>query len=1779
MSKLEKLLSVRKRALGDLDHHVAEIKKFNEQSNTTAVAFRTVALEKAFREFAESNDELEKMSAYHEIQQLDDLNSENRKVQDKYLEIKLHIATILPNDENTLNSTFYPSPRERSAENAEYSGEKATGIKMPAIQLTPFDGDYEKWPEFRDMFTSLMNKYRGDDVEKLTHLKNYLKGPAFEAVKYLGLENGNYDAAWDELKISFENKSAIIDANLRKFTEIPFITSASVQSVRHALSTTRSCLSMIKRFDILTDTWDPIMVFLLKEKLSPELRTKWEEERKGSFEPASLKTFYNFLEIRAKVLLAMPPRKPYQKSTPVIKPPVKTFTLTKGESIETPGNDDLSHEEDLASAISADDTDAMFMINNRKTEKCNVCNENHRTFHCPKLTTNSKEALKLVNELKLCINCLYKHESSACTSKFVCRTCAKNHNSLLHDALTASTAQQVLTIDVNKNTWSKGHSKRALLATALVPIKSKHGEVVLRALIDQGSTTNVLSERGAQLINCSRKKIMEIPMLGLGGVQTGKSNFKTSIVIGSLYEKSFNLSIDAYITAHITTIRPISAETMASWSHLNSIQLADPDFAENKAIDLLIGTQTFGEIIESGLIKGQQNEPIAQKTKLGWITSGSYKANTTSELIQCLEMAEEDEVIYTNILTDENLSEQLKAFWEIEEINAKKLWSEADQECETRFIETISRHDDGKLIMRLPFNHDTSSVDFLGESFERAKSRFFQLEKRFARNEALKIEYTKCIEEYIALGHAIEVPMENYCHAIPHHAVFKESSTTTKLRVVFDASAKTSNGYSLNDRLHIGPTILEDIWAVLLRWRLKRIALTADIEKMYRQFWVHPEDTKFQQILWRSNSNEPIRLYELQTVTFGEAPAPFLAIRGLHYIADEISTKQPEVAQVIKKNFYVDDGLPSVDTIEQANDLQTNLTEVFSQYGLPLRKWHSNISASQSERLIEVKTHPQNSCTALGLQWNTCTDEISFKITLKKDVKSITKRTVLSEIASLFDPLGLLAPLIMPAKMFMRQLWLEQVGWDDSLSDTRKQEWALIRASLLRCSTIRVMRWSGYHTNHKHVSLHGFCDASEQAYDAVLYLRTVLENGTIEVHLITAKTKIAPLKKLSIPRLELCAASLLTKLMEKFIKTIEIPDLKPYAWTDSAIVLAWLSTPPCKLKPFVSHRVSDIQDKIKPDCWRYVKSTMNPADYATREKFANEIVSLTHWWNGPSFLAEEQDKWPVTPSHMISMKNMPELRPKILHQQETKQQEPLVESPILTRYSFLGHLLRVTAYIARWLKRNRMHRSKQGITAEELFAAKQIWIRYVQQLHFSQEINHIRAGKSLNARDSLLSLNPFIDEHGILRVKGRLRNALLPHNTKYPAILPVSSHFTRLIIRQAHFKVLHGGLQLTLRTVREEVWIVRGKEEVKRQLNKCMTCFRDRCRPAQQQMADLLPPQVQPNRPFSHTGVDFAGFFEIKLSTKRNAGTTKCYISLFVCLTTKAIHLEIAHDLSTQAFISALNRFVSRRGIPNDMFSDRGTNFIGTANELPQLWYQEASKESQLIQKACADHGISWHFNPARASHFGGIWEAGVKSVKTHLHRILKDTKLIYEDFNTVLIQIEACLNSRPLCPLSEHPDDLEALTPGHFLIGQALTTLPHPSVEHIPMSRLSRYQALQRMTQTFWVCWSHEYLVKLQQRPKWKKPHANLGVGQLVIIKEDNIPPTKWVLGRILKTYPGKDQLVRCAEVKCRNTIVSRPIHKLCPLPIDDNLAKYERLINDQSLIPGENVDVKSTN
>ena len=318
-------------------------------------------------------------------------------------------------------------------------------------------------------------------------------------------------------------------------------------------------------------------------------------------------------------------------------------------------------------------------------------------------------------------------------------------------------------------------------------------------------------------------------------------------------------------------------------------------------------------------------------------------------------------------------------------------------------------------------------------------------------------------------------------------------------------------------------------------------------------------------------------------------------------------------------------------------------------------------------------------------------------------------------------------------------------------------------------------------------------------------------------------------------------------------------------------------------------------------------------------------------------------------------------------------------------------------------------------------------------------------------------------------------------------------------------------------------------------------------------MGNLPEVRIQMCRPFTNTGVDYAG--PIEVLTRRARGkrlSTKGYIAVFICMSTKAVHLEIVSDMTTSTFLAAFARFTGRRGFPGKMFSDCGTTFVGADNQMKADIKNLMKQLPSAVTELYSLKGTEWHFIPPASPHFGGLREAGMKSTKHHLKRVLGKSVLTFEELQTVLVEIEACLNSRPLCEMTADPDDLEALTPGHFILGQAPLTYPRPNTVDLKVHRLDRWQLVQRLNEHFWKRWQTEYFARLQRRPKWLIKEKDLKVGELVLIKDERLPPARWSLGRIEKLHYGEDNVARVAAVRTSENTVVRPITKLCPLPID---------------------------
>ncbi|XP_045451572.1 uncharacterized protein LOC123660559 [Melitaea cinxia] len=492
-----------------------------------------------------------------------------------------------------------------------------------------------------------------------------------------------------------------------------------------------------------------------------------------------------------------------------------------------------------------------------------------------------------------------------------CHKCQLNHHTLVHEAFAASantaTSNTKSNSTVSNSIASLDDTQEILLATALINVQAVDGSLhTMRALIDQGSQTSIITENGAQRLGLPRKHCKGV-ILGVGAKE---NNCKGTMNITLLScHDSYQLNLDVFIMRHAVNNLPNKSFSKPSWEYIKNIQLADPEFYRSRTIDLLLGADVYSSIIMGGIIKENDNMPIAQQTRLGWILCGSVKSYNCNVIMVDLD--------------------SIHKFWSIEDINENEEMSFEDYQCLQKYKETTFRQSDGKYVVRLPLHSDADEK--LGLSEPTACAQFYQLERKFDKNKNLTYNYKQFINEYINLGHMHLITKANMTplYYMPHHAIERPDSITTSLRVVFNASGKTTSGVSLNDVLYRGPNLQQELLILVLKWRQYKYAFTADLEKMFRQIILHPDDQRYQCIVWRDNSNQPLNRYQLNTVTYGTKSAPFLAMMTLKQLAIDERHRFPTAAKALEQHFYMDDALCGSYDVISATTLWPNIMEAF----------------------------------------------------------------------------------------------------------------------------------------------------------------------------------------------------------------------------------------------------------------------------------------------------------------------------------------------------------------------------------------------------------------------------------------------------------------------------------------------------------------------------------------------------------------------------------------------------------------------------------------------------------------------------------------------------------------------------------------------------------------------------------------------------------------------------------------------------------------------------------
>ncbi|XP_049887043.1 uncharacterized protein LOC126381635 isoform X1 [Pectinophora gossypiella] len=997
------------------------------------------------------------------------------------------------------------------------------------------------------------------------------------------------------------------------------------------------------------------------------------------------------------------------------------------------------------------------------------------------------------------------------------------------------------------------------------------------------------------------------------------------------------MSLTCHVVKNITSDMPQFLVQKHKYHFPSYVRLADNDFDTCDKISILLGCDIFFQVLLRDQIPVVPGELFLQNTRFGFVVAGRVPAYApTSSCLASNFCTTQSNLSGTSnefIQPHCHLDKIVSQFWQTEKVPEVYTEGETEQQLtEQIFKESVVLHDD-KFEVALPLKQDINKLH-LGNSLSCALKRFHNLELRFKKDDTLFQNYKAFIDEYVDLGHAKYIDVSEYnledqaVFFLPHHPVFNENSLTTKLRVVFDGSMQSLSKISLNDVLLNGPVVQNDLFSILILFRLYKYILNCDIQKMFRCINVTPSHRQLQNILWRPASDSAIQCLQLQTVTYGLKSSSYLATRCLVELANRYRDQFCLASDALLHKTYVDDICLSDNDLGQLIKTRDELIQLLKKGGFSLHKWCANDNSllqdipltSQHKGDVHFSEKDNSVVKNLGIKCKLDDDTLVISSPEQNLLDKYTKRDVLSFVCKIFDPLGLVGPIVVKAKLLMQQTWLSKCNWDSPLPDQLNQEFKTFADHLTKMNDIVVKR--NLNTcEAKSIDIIGFADASNKAYGCSLYMRSVGVNDEVTVNLLCSKSRVNPIKELSTPRLELNSALLLAKLTKKVYDIISPRfDVNVYLYVDSQIVLAWLKTNPIKLSVYVANRIKCIIELTGNFSWYYVNTSQNPADCLSRGVEPHLLQSHDLWWHGPTFLSQ-LDFNPVCENVKLP-KDIPELK--------TSHVISITEDlPLFNNCSNIDKMKRIVAYIFRFVKNCKSKKEDRiygNLMPKELDFALKIILRNEQRKFFSQEINVLKSKQPL-LKSNLKALNPFLDNMDILRVGGRLHYADIPYSKKHPIILPKGSKIVHYLIKKEHGILLHAGPKLVLTNLSQIYHIVNGIRKVKHVLHKCLICFKLKAKNAEQLMGSLPSDRVNPCRVFKKVGIDYGGPFNVKMLRVRKPVIQKAYILIFVCFITKAIHVELCTDLTTDCFLNALKRFISRRNKPSIIYCDNASTF------------------------------------------------------------------------------------------------------------------------------------------------------------------------------------------------------------------------------------------------------------
>ena len=1670
---------------------------------------------------------------------------------------------------------------------SEISKDMVRMLKAPAAEIDTFTGNPLEYQYFRSVFKESVEKVIDDQRGRLTRLIKYTSGEAKELVKpFVHADPSNcYDKAIEMLDAEFGSSHTITCAYLKQLEEWPSIKVTDTVSFRRLYRFLLQCKTY-KTKERLQELDSSSTLKNIIQKLHTSYQDNWSitaEKRRRAGRSVTFDDLVYFIDFHSSRATDPAYSRGAMSGEKEKNPPLKGFNSklkvnddNNKRSVELKTNDDVIKD------------------------TCPLCQKGHHLESCLSyLSKDPNERNKTVFDLKLCFKCLKpttpKHYARVCINRDTCNICDKLHPTSLHDPNKGKKTETTSEEEPTKiSSCSVQHKCEvgSSISLCIVPVFVKHKdyperELLVYAMIDNDCTGCFITKETVDLLapEETRKACITIETINCTTEQYTTAVNGLSVRCSVKHESSYPCPAISLPTTFGFDGLPLNKDEIPTpsnlkhWDYLEKLCSIIPEYDNNIPFGLMIGGNCPKALEPLEVITSQGDGPYAYRTRLGWCVVGPLAVESSSESkdkVQCHrtaitqyttkfpvkdlisgEIAEHHFASAGQIkdtFTDKLLTEMYNL--EFNEINGEE---EAPSKDDDKFMAIMSERAvkvDGHYELPLPFKDNNVS---LPNNRKQIEKRLLSVKRKMERSVTYRDEYTSCIEALIDKGYAQKCTNDEHNKKdgrvwyLPHHGVYHP--TKGKLRVVFDCGA-TYQGVSLNDKLLQGPDLTNQLVGVLIRFRKHTVPVMADIEAMFHQVRVTEEHRSFLRFLWWPGGDVSLKpeVYEMCVHTFGTISSPSCANFALRKTAkDNKEMYGDDASDTLLRDFYVDDMLKSLDEDEEAVSLMSRVQQICKEGGFNLTKFISNSPAVIESIPVEKRAASLQEFEllkklpierALGVMWSVENDTFGFRISIHED-QPLTRRNILSSISSIYDPCGLASPFLLKGRKILQEITADKGGWDDPVPAKHAQSWIEWKSSLHLLESITVNRClkpDGF-GKITDVSLHCFSDASFFGYGQATYIRYVNQNKEVAVSLVMAKSRVSPLKPTTVPRLELTAALLSCNVGALVKSELQIAQLHETYWIDNMVALGYILNDTRRFRIYVANRTRKIRDQTEKEQWRYISTNENPADDSSRGLSVTDEDKVHRWFNGPQFLHLPEDQWPETVEVGAIPSNDPEVKVEVkVNALVTKDCSLL--TTIEERISDWHRQKCVLAMMLRFVKKCSKQSLPVELTAAELQDAESFLLKMIQQKYLGHEIESLKTGKQPKS-SALAKLQPYIDIKGVLRVGGRISNSDLEDKLKHPVILPKKG--SHRIIEWHHKNMQHSGRTSTVNELRANgLWLLSVNSQVRKVIFNCTRCRLLRGKLGEQQMANLPTNRMLTEAPFTYCGVDMFGPFYIKEGRKE----LKRYGAIFTCFSLRAIHIETTVNIDTDSFIQALRRFINRRGTVRSIRSDNGGNFVGCANEFSrELKNMDNGQISKfLLSKDC--DWIVWENNPPVSSHTGGVWERMIKSIRGVFNSLLKDHpgRLNDESLRTLMTEAEAIVNSRPLT--TENLQDPESLpiTPNQLLTMKSKVALPPPGIfQKEDMYCRKRWKSVQYLANEFWRRWKKEYLIIMQDRQKWQEKKRNFLVGDIVLVKEEDLPRNQWKTGRIMEVIVSKDGLVRVANIRLTpcGTVLQRSITK----------------------------------